>query len=245
MNEWVWWFQIIGNISYSFIFILHTLILGNSYLEHRDDWASKNWTINKAKHASLPSVGFLPKYHLISPNLEITCIMFESGKIKLYLKPTALRFHFQPWPTIYTNLPLAGFPSLVWNKHRIFLRSADSQLVWIDLAMLPLVVAWTTTRSRKRHGKTLEYCTKKNYIHLLTTYLQIFVRFRLNKGQKNPSNCAHEMASTICEIWHFVDLNLCGQKSSCSPHTNFVRNCKTIGRPIDFLFSAFPRAKLS
>ena len=104
------------------------------------------------------------------------------------LKPTALRFHFQPWPTIYTNLPLAVFPSLVWNKHWIFLRSAESQLLWNDLAMLPLVVAWTTTRSRKRHGETLEYCTKKNYIQLLTTemwYLQIFVRFRLNKGEKN------------------------------------------------------------
>ena len=168
MNEWVWWFQIIRNISYSFIFILHTLILGNGYLEHRDDWASKNWTINKAKHASLPSVGFLPKYHLISPNLEITCIMFESGKIKLYLKPTALCFDFQPWLTIYTNLPFVGFPLLVWNKHRIFLRSADSQLVSIDLAMLPLFVVWTTTRSQKRHGETLEYCTKKNYIQLYT-----------------------------------------------------------------------------
>lgn len=169
-------------------------------------------------------------------------------KIQLYLKPTALRFHFQPWPAIYTNSPLAGFPSLVRNKHRVFLRSAESKLLRIDLAMPPLVVAWTTTRSRKRHGETLEYCPKKNYIQLFTTgmwYLQKFVRFWLNKGEIKPSNCAHEMASNVCEIWHFLDLNLREQKSSCSPHTNFGRNCKTISRHLYFLFSAFPTAKSS
>lgn len=167
-------------------------------------------------------------------------------KIQLFLKPTALRFHFQPWPTIYTNLPLAVFLSLVWNRHRIFLGSAESQLLWIDLALLVLVMAWTTTRSRIRHGETLEYHIKKNYIQLFTTemwYLQIFVRCRLNQGEKNPSICAHEMAFTLCVIWHFGDLNLRGQKSSCSPHTNFVRNCKTIGRGLFFLLLAFPTAK--
>ena len=181
-------------------------------------------------------------------NITLAIVCLKVDKIQLYLKPTALRFHFQPWPTIYTNLPLAVFPSLVWNKHRIFLRSAESQLLWIDLAMLPLVVAWTTTRSRKRHGETLEYSTKTNNIQLFTTemwYLQIFVRFRLNKGEKKLSICAHEMAFTLCVIWHFGDLNHRGQKSSCSPHTNFVRNCKTIGRGLFVLFSAFPTAKSS
>lgn len=124
-------------------------------------------------------------------------------KIQLYLKPTALRFHFQPWPTIYTNLTLAVFPSLVWNKHRIFLRSAESQLFWIDLAMLLLVMAWTTTQSRKQHGETLDYCTKKNYIQLFTTemwYLQIFVRFRLNKREKTVNLRSWNGFHSLCNM---------------------------------------------
>ena len=71
--------------------------------------------------------------------------------------------------------------------------------------MLSLVVAWTTTRSRKRHGETLECCT---YIQLFTTrmwYLQIFVRFRLNKGEKKTRQFAL-MKWLLLFVWYDTSL---------------------------------------
>ena len=140
-----------------------------------------------------------------------------------------------PFPilTDNANLPLTAFPSLVWSKHRMFLTSPCFHSLCVNNNTKP-----------KTARKSLADRTK-NYIQLFTTemwYLQINT-FPIEESDKKHANLSSRNDFHACVIWHFIDLNIRKWKTSGSPHTIFVRSCKTIGRSLLNFFSKFPTAK--
>lgn len=209
------------------------MILGNGYLEHR--WLGEQKLDNKYSGTCIS------RYHIRH------CNVWKWRKFNF----TSSLLHFASISNLdrqYIQILLLRVFHL-WSGTNIEYSSGVQSRSFFESTSPCLHSSWREQQHEAENGmEKHSNIAQKRTIYNYTTgmwYLQKFVRFWLNKGEIKPSNCAHEMASNVCEIWHFVDLNLHEQKSSCSPHTNFGRNYKTISRHLYFLFSAFPTAKSS
>lgn len=87
---------------------------------------------------------------------------------------------------------------------------------------------------------------KKNHIQLSSSeiwYLQIWYVSDWKKGGKKHANLSTRNGFHTCVIWHFIDLNRRGRKTSGSAHTIFARSFKTLSRDLSNLFSTFPKSR--
>lgn len=125
-----------------------------------------------------------------------------TNNIDYYLKFPALRFKFKAGTAINANLPLAAFAFWVRGKHGSFFVGALSKFFGINIAMLPLIVARATTRSRKRHWNPRYIHSDETIYKLkrifttLTRYLQIWWRNRSNESENARQNLLKQDGST-------------------------------------------------